>query len=425
MKKTAYYLFGIALIFTASCFFDHAAFAGGDDEDAYEYFQEGEKYFRNGQYDDALFAYEKAIGERDEDGRISLEDKSRIKEQKFVPYGRTVKKVVVYETIEADYIPNKRIAEIRRIQERRQQYATPAPAPAPVTAPYTPYAPASASIAASELANNIPFTNLQNRDAIAVVIGNRDYQSKDIPSVDFALNDADIMKRYLINVLGYQEGNIIYEQNASKGKFESIFGVRDNHRGRLFNYLKKGKSDIFIYYSGHGAPDSHSKEGYFVPADADPQAIGLTGYSLKLLYDNIAGLATDLKPPNVFIVIEACFSGATEKGLLLKNVSPISIEVSTPLLAMRNAVVLTSSSGSEVSSWYPEKGHSMFTYLFLSALRDAAIGGKGTVTAGKIFKTVSDETEGLPYYARRMYGRIQTPQIMGDAARPLLAFPQH
>jgi hypothetical protein len=270
----------------------------------------------------------------------------------------------------------------------------------------------------SDVDKEIPVTNTKNPDSIAVVIGNRDYKNKDVPSVDYALNDAEAMKKYLINVLGYRAGNIVHEQNASKATFQSVFGTKEDYKGKLYRYLRKGESDIFIYYSGHGAPDTQNKRGYFVPVDADPEAIQLTGYALDQLYENIAKVARDKESPNVYIIIEACFSGSTEKGFLLKNMSPVSIQVENPVLAMPNAVVLTSSMGSEVSSWYPEKGHSMFTYFFLKALKEAA--GKGqTATAEGVFKSITDETDGLPYYVRRLHGRIQTPQIMGDKNRAI------
>ena len=265
---------------------------------------------------------------------------------------------------------------------------------------------------------DIPVTGIENPDAIAVVIGNMDYEDKDIPAVEYAINDAESVKKYLINVLGYQEGNIIYLPNATKARFEATFGTKENYRdSRLYNYLKEGKSDIFIYYSGHGAPDLKTKDGYFVPVDADPQTISLTGYSLQQLYDNIAKIARERKSPDTFIVIDACFSGASEAGLLVKNASPITISVENPLLTMENTVVLTSSSGAEISSWYPEKNHSMFTYFFLKALREGAEKPDGEVTAEDIFSSLSDSANGLPYYARRLHNRIQTPQLTGDKDR--------
>jgi tetratricopeptide (TPR) repeat protein len=302
------------------------------------------------------------------------------------------------------------LAAVKGTEERRAEKASPPPL----------RPPPSAVTRVPDVDVDVPVGNAKNPSAIAVVIGNRDYESGDIPSVDFAVRDAESVRKYLVSALGYSEGNVIYETNATKAKFESVFGIMGNHRGRLYNYLMKGKSDIFIYYSGHGAPDAESRQGYIVPVDADPQAISLTGYPLKQLYDNIAKTAEEMRVPNVFIVLDSCFSGATEKGLLLKNVSPISIEVRNPLLVLPNAVVLTSASGAEVSSWYPEKRHSMFTYFFLKALMEEMVRGGGPVTAGRIFSLITDETEGLPYYARRLHGRIQTPQLVGDGNRVMV-----
>ncbi|MBI5188560.1 MAG: hypothetical protein HZA07_05760 [Nitrospirae bacterium] len=74
--------------------------------------------------------------------------------------------------------------------------------------------------------------------------------------------------------------------------------------------------------------------------------------------------------------------------------SPIGIEVQNQLFTMPNAVTMTSSSGSEVSSWYPEKGHSMFTYFFLKSLKEnAEKGDKAAMTAGEEFKKITDEAE--------------------------------
>ncbi len=270
------------------------------------------------------------------------------------------------------------------------------------------------AIAMNPSVDNPPKTLARNPDAIAVVIGNRDYENKDIPSVDFAINDSATVKKYLVNVLGFKSGNIIYEENASKAKMEAIFGNRDSYKARLYSYLKEGKSDIFVFYSGHGAPDIESKRGYFVPSDAEANIIAITGYSLDTFYENITKISEEMKSPNVTIVIDACFSGATEGGMIMKNASPITIEIKNPIIKSKNIVVMTASNGSELSSWYPEQKHGLFTYFFLKTLRDRVNQGDLDITVGEVFASIEDKTEGLPYLARRLYQRTQTPQIQGN-----------
>jgi len=78
---------------------------------------------------------------------------------------------------------------------------------------------------------NLPKTKMSNTDAIAVVIGNSIYKYT-VP-VDFAINDATLMRTYLINVLGFKPGNILFRLNTTKGELEDLFGTKGYHKGRL------------------------------------------------------------------------------------------------------------------------------------------------------------------------------------------------
>ena len=110
-----------------------------------------------------------------------------------------------------------------------------------------------------DIHSNIPYTHKRNKNAIGVIIGNKSYSNKDVPNVDFALNDAQYMKKYLVQTLGYDEGNIIYIENATQTDFITIFGNEQNHKGKLYDWVKENQSDVFVYYVGHGAPNPENK----------------------------------------------------------------------------------------------------------------------------------------------------------------------
>lgn len=253
---------------------------------------------------------------------------------------------------------------------------------------------------------DLPKTSMKNPDAIAVVIGNSNY--KMAKNVDYATNDAEVIKRYLVEVLGYSEGNIFYLTDATKGDFEIHFGNSGNHKGKLFNAVKADKSDVFVYYSGHGAPGLKDRKGYFVPVEADPQYMELGGYSTDVFYENLSKIPAR----SVTVVLDACFSGAT----IYDNISPMVLEIENPAISIKNGVVLSSSRGTQVSSWYNEKRHGIFTYFFLKAMhnRNADLDGDGTLTFDEVYTYISDKTEGVPYYARRLHGVEQTPTIEGQ-----------
>ena len=253
---------------------------------------------------------------------------------------------------------------------------------------------------------SIPRGRRQNPDAVAVVIGNRNYRKSGLPAVKYAHNDARVMKNYLITTLGFDEHNILYEEDATAATFNEIFGNHTTHMGRLYGYLKPGQSDVFIYYSGHGAPDLGSRGAFFVPADVDPSYIAVSGYSLDLFYENIAKLPAR----NITIVLDTCFSGNSNGGRLLANVSPANIRVKTSNPVLENASIFTSTRAQQVSAWYHEKRHGLFTYYFLKGVAGAADSDRNRqVTSLELGSYLSAE---VPYQARRKYGLEQNPSLL-------------
>lgn len=249
---------------------------------------------------------------------------------------------------------------------------------------------------------SIPKTKLRNPDAVAVIIGIAHYKNPDVPSVDYATRGAAVMKEYLVNAFGFDEHRIIYatDENASLSDFKRIF------EEQLRNWIRAGKSDVFIYYNGHGAPDLETKGAFFVPYDCNP-TFSSTGYPVKEFYNRLAKLPAN----SVTIVLDACFSGSTPRGMLLKQVSPVFISVDNPVFTIENGLLFSSSNGEQLSNWYPEKRHSLFTYYFLKGLRgEADHDGDRQVTAEEMERYLLHH---IPDQARYLNNREQTPQVKG------------
>ena len=260
----------------------------------------------------------------------------------------------------------------------------------------------------AEIDQKIPEISVNRPNAIAIIIGNKDYQHTD--PVKYALNDAQTMKKYLIKTLGYKPGNIFYIENATKSNFETYFGTEEDHKGKLYNQLKRNQSEVFVYYSGHGAPALDDHKAYFVPVDCEPNYLEQGGYPREVFYSNL----TKLPAKSFTVVIDACFSGAK----VYDDMSPVRIKVSDPLQKFTNGVIISSASGSQVSTWYNEKKHSLFTYFFLKAIKDgeeADANNDGKLTYGELFDYISHQNNGVPYYARKIHGVEQIPVMRGGA----------
>lgn len=258
----------------------------------------------------------------------------------------------------------------------------------------------------------------QNKDAIAVIIANRDYLSDNIPAVEFALNDGNEVKSMLVRSFGLDAQNIIHGSNCTKATMESIFGTVSDPRGKLYNWIKPHQSDVYIYYTGHGAPDIKNNKAYLLPVDSDPSLIQLTGYPLETLFNNLAGLPYR----SLTVVIDACFSGLSTKGMLLSNVSPAGLEVNTPLPAMRAGNVFLSSSGREYSSWHESEGHSLFTYFFLKGMQgEADVNKDRKITAGEMKEYLDTE---VAYHARRLNNVEQNPSFFGSGDTNMVRYKE-
>ena len=256
-------------------------------------------------------------------------------------------------------------------------------------------------------------TSISKPNAVAVVIGNKQYSHELVPNVKYAHRDSRLIKSYLTQTMGFREQNIIYLEDCSKADLERVFGNASDYHGDLFYYLKSGRSDIFIYYSGHGSPDPNTMKTYLLPSEATPSGIRFSGYPMEQLYENLYKIKKEKEALSMTVVFESCFSGITPAGELVKDASSLGLRVvdKRPSLPA-NTTVFTSSSGNQISSWSNEQRHGLFTYSFLKTIRDAAQNNKA-LNAGLVMKNLTGD-DGVNDFALRNYHRQQNPQVFGS-----------
>lgn len=234
----------------------------------------------------------------------------------------------------------------------------------------------------------------------AIVIGIETYRQK-LPKADFAVSDAKLMSEYLSKVMGYPEENIVTLTNeyATKSDFEKYF------EQWLVNHAEKD-STIFIYYSGHGAPNPKNGDAYLVPYDGDPSFIAQTGYPLRKLYEALRKLPAK----QIIIALDSCFSGAGGRSVLAKGARPLVMNLKDNMVLSANMTVLSASSGEQISSTYDEKGHGLFTYFMLKGIKsEDIVKPDGSVAIGDLFNYLKPQVERI---ARNQYNNEQTPQLM-------------
>lgn len=255
----------------------------------------------------------------------------------------------------------KALALLQSIEEPKQTAASPVKLPAARVVPSDVHIPPALQAA-------------PRPHDLAVVIGIETYQT--LPKSEYSKSDAEKVKGYL-KALGFQDRNIelIVDQRATKSSMEKAL------EAWLPNQTRKD-STVFIYYSGHGAPEPATGESYMVPFDGDPNYLAVTGYPLKRLYERLA----KLEVKEVIVVLDSCFSGAGGRSVLAKGTRPL-VMMAAPEAPAAHMAVLTATQGSQISTSSPEKGHGIFTYYFLKAIKD------GKKDLAEIYEVIKPQVE--------------------------------
>ena len=264
------------------------------------------------------------------------------------------------------------------------------------------------------------WAEVTNPKGVALIIGNGDYQHRDVPDVKYAHRDAEAFKRYVLDVLGFDPRNVIYLRDATRRLMHDALGTRGDNRSDVWAHLHpKGGSDVVVFYSGHGVPGARDKRGYLLPVDADPKAAEQDGYSIDLLYANLGKLK---EAKTVRVYLDACFSGGSAGGGLIRDASPVYVSAQLPSGVGEKVTSLTAATGTQIASWDAEARHGMFTHYLLDALYGNGDADKdGRVTAREAKQYLDDW---MTRAARRKHRRIQEASLLGAAGVVLTAAPK-
>ena len=249
-----------------------------------------------------------------------------------------------------------------------------------------------------DVEKDIPISRHNNENALAVIFGIEQY--KNVPNVTFAKRDASITQEYFTKTLGIPANRIYFQTDDDVGKaqFDKVFS-KDGWLDKRINQA----TDIFIYFAGHGAPDIKENKAYLIPYDGDPNYASQTGFSIDVMYDELG----KLNAKSVTVFLDACFSGANrESEMLLADARPIYVEVEGPSAYGIN--VFSASSGTQISSAYPQKKHGLFTYFLLKGMQgEADVNNDKKITVGELGNYVNEKVSRQAGFL----DREQTPQL--------------
>ena len=250
------------------------------------------------------------------------------------------------------------------------------------------------------------YKGAENSDDFALVIGIEKYSN--LPDAEFAERDAAAVREHLI-ALGYPEANII----ALSGSKATMSAFAKNIESWLPLNVNK-KSTVFVYYSGHGAPDVKTGQAYLVPWDGDPEFLEGSAYPVKRLYEKLG----TLKAKRVIVALDSCFSGAGGRSVLAKGTRPLVTKMDMGAIEPGKIVALSASDSDQISGTVDDQGHGAFTYYLLKGLNGAAADDSKHVTLRSLYDYLKPKVQA----AAHRHNREQTPQLLpvGEPAALIL-----
>lgn len=265
---------------------------------------------------------------------------------------------------------------------------------------------ASSQVKYAEL-NPALVKNQPSKDAVAIIIGIQNY--KRVPKAEFASNDAQAFYDYAIRALGVKPENIklLVDEQADEVEILSAF------QNWLPVKVRKQKTDVYVYYSGHGLPSDDGNSLYILPHGADKQFIAKTAINQQ---EVIAALQA-VQPKSVTMFMDACYSGQIRTGeTLIASARPISIKSNAQSFPAEFTVI-TASQSDQIASSSADFKHGIFSYYLMKGMEgDADENKDNKITVGEMQSYLQD----MVGRKAMSVNRKQVPQLTGDANRVLV-----
>jgi hypothetical protein len=246
------------------------------------------------------------------------------------------------------------------------------------------------------------------RDAVAIIIGIEKYRR--VPSAEFANRDASVFYDYARRALGVPSENIrlLLDDQADAAE------VLRSFKSWLPTRVTEDKTEVYVFYSGHGLPSEDGINLYFLPHEVDRDFLERTAVT----QEDIVSAIDRLKPKSVTMFIDSCYSGQSRTGeALLASARPLAVATKGAARFPSNFTVISASAPDQISSSSAELRHGIFSYYLMRGMEgDADQDKDGRITVAEMQAYLSVRV------GRRAMtmNRTQSPQVTGDQTRILV-----
>ena len=245
-----------------------------------------------------------------------------------------------------------------------------------------------------------------NPDALALIIGVADYENTNAKAI-YADKDAQTFYDYALLKLGVPAGNIKELVNDNADEVDVRLAVKD----WIARTTKQNRTDVYLFFAGHGLANQSGEDMYILPYDGSPRLLEDSAISRKELFNDIASA----NPRSVTVFLDTCYSGTTRGPDMLIASRPIVIKAKEQTIP-DNFTVFTAAAGDQTANPLQEAEHGMFSYFLMKGMEgDADANNDNEITAGELHAYVTENVI-------QQSSGSQTPDLQGDVDRVIVQF---
>lgn len=247
---------------------------------------------------------------------------------------------------------------------------------------------------------------LPNKNAIALVVGISKYEN--ISPAEYADRDANIFVDYAKAKLGVDDQNVVALTNQDADITGMLLSVQD----WLNRSIQKDKTDVYIFFAGHGLASDDGAQTFLIPYDGSPRLLSRTAISREELFNKVS----ESSPRSVTVFLDTCYSGGARGGSKrLITARPLSIVVKKQAVP-DGFTVFTAAGGDQTAKPLIEAQHGMFSYFLMKGMEgDADANSDDVITAQELHIFVKENVV-------QQSGGLQVPELQGDSEKVLVRF---
>ena len=245
-----------------------------------------------------------------------------------------------------------------------------------------------------------------NKNGLALIVGVSNYENTKAKAL-YADNDALVFKDYASEKLGIPENSIKILVNDGADEIDILLSVQE----WLRRSAKPNKSDIYLFFAGHGLASQDGKNMYLLPHDGSPRLLDDTA----ILRDRLFADLKATNPKSVTIFLDTCYSGVTRNEEMLIAGRPIVIKAKEQEIP-DGFTLFSAASNEQISRPLEEAKHGMFSYFLMKGMEgDADANNDNKITARELHAYVEQNVV-------QQSSGSQTPELQGDKDKVLVQF---